>query len=462
MQSATTRPNIDQAQQVCISCKAQKRRCNKALPRCSYCTRRNWSCKYHPSDEIRTSTLASEHVWDIVPVPNEIADIQSLDFPSMLFLDPNLLQHGQIEIPRPTPPVPAHVLQLLGDLNQVHITADKFFEFTHAWMPFISKKRFYDIHLKPSYQSRPDVVLLFLSLKLITTLPPTSPRNPRTSLYHAVKHYYLEVEGSSTFSIPVLQAGILLALYELGHAIYPAAYLSIGACARYAHALGINGSGTMVTTRVTTLVEVEERRRVWWVIVIIDRFVNIGCPGRPFATSRPTLDDLLPADDAEWDQGMVRTDDSSTLLSPMSTHMSKFSLLCQAARLLDQVLCYMSCDDGKDDDRWMQLERTLQSMLTVSMSRHEYALATFHTITETITANLVQKRCFVDRDPESTSPWGLYCVYRICASFLRDENEPESKAMMAKLKESFYTVDRRWNAAGVYLQLLEAREVMKG
>jgi hypothetical protein len=65
-----------------------------------------------------------------------------------------------------------------------------------------------------------------------------------------------------------------LALYELGHAIYPAAFLSIGACARYAHALGINVSRTLKTRKVLTLVEVEERRRVWWAIVILDRFVT--------------------------------------------------------------------------------------------------------------------------------------------------------------------------------------------
>ena len=146
-------------------------------------------------------------------------------------------------------------------------------------MPFISKKRFYEIYLRPGFQCQLDVVLLLLSLKLVTTLPPVSPRNPRTGLYHAAQHFYLEVEGSSVFSVLVLQAGVLLALYELGHGIYPAAYLSIGACARYAHALGINGGRTLYTRKVLTLVEIEERRRVWWAIVILDRFV----PGPFFA-----------------------------------------------------------------------------------------------------------------------------------------------------------------------------------
>lgn len=191
----------------------------------------------------------------------------------MLFLDPDILQHGQVEVCQAASPVAEHVLHLLGDVDDIRATACKFFKHIHSWMPFISKKRVYDLYLPSPFQSRPDVVLLLLSLKLITTLPLTSPRNLRTPLYHAVKHFHLQVEGSSTFSLPVLQAAVLLALYELGHAIYPAAFLSVGACARYAHALGISCSGPLQTRRVLTLVEVEERRRTWWAIVILDRLV---------------------------------------------------------------------------------------------------------------------------------------------------------------------------------------------
>lgn len=230
------------------------------------------TCEYLKPEQNRHSVSASGRMSDGLPVDDR-ADAQFIDFPTILFLDPSLLKHGQVEISRAGSLVPADILPLLGDANEIRATASKFFEHIHLWMPFISKKRFYELYLRSSFQSRPDVVLLLLSLKLITTLPPTSPRNPRTPLYYAAKHFYLDVEGSSIFSIPVLQAGVLLALYELGHAIYPAAFLSIGACARYAHALGINVSGTLHTRRVLTLVEAEERRRVWWAIVILDRFV---------------------------------------------------------------------------------------------------------------------------------------------------------------------------------------------
>ena len=39
-----------------------------------------------------------------------------------------------------------------------------------------------------------------------------------------------------------------------------------------------------------------------------DSFVSIGCPGRPFATEDPKVDDLLPASCAAWDRGVRPSD----------------------------------------------------------------------------------------------------------------------------------------------------------
>ena len=73
--------------------------------------------------------------------------------------------------------------------------------------------------------------------------------------------------------IRLLQAGILIAVYEIGHAIYPEAYLSIGHCGRLGQAIGLHD-----TTGVPQLAlepesedEIEERRRVWWAVYILDR-----------------------------------------------------------------------------------------------------------------------------------------------------------------------------------------------
>jgi len=225
----------------------------------------------------------SELPWYGFLSRNDRGNTHKINFPTLLFLDPGILRHGQIEIESGVGPVPVRFLHLLGEMNAIKFTATKCFKHIHCWMPFISKKRFFDCYLDPSFHSQPDVVLLLLSIKLVRELPPIHPPDARTPLYHAANHRHPEVEGSSIFSLPVLQASVLLALYELGHAIYPAAYLTIGACARYAYALGINIGSTVSMTKILTLVELEERRRVWWAIAILDRLVL-----RPL-TSQPPL-----------------------------------------------------------------------------------------------------------------------------------------------------------------------------
>lgn len=52
----------------------------------------------------------------------------------------------------------------------------------------------------------------------------------------------------------------------------------------------------------------------------------------------------------------------------MTGHMSKFALVCQAARLLGEVFNYLSNGSANRDDSWVQLDRTLTSMLTAALN----------------------------------------------------------------------------------------------
>nr|POE51647.1 hypothetical protein CFP56_25854 [Quercus suber] len=306
---ASDAPDVDMAPLACRACRHRKSRCDKALPKCSACTRRKRACEYARAPKQRSSPapLPPSDRWRHSPrYTEDHGPVQTIDLPTMLFLDPNIISHGQVETVQVPIAIPDHILPFVGDFGDIVATATKSFEHIDPWMSFISRKRFFDLHLTSSFRNRPDVVLLVLALKLIATLPSPGLRSPRTPLYHALKQFYLETETSSILSIQVLQAGILIALYEVGHGIYPAAFLSIGACARYAHVMGLGFKAGTGINKVLTLLEFEERRRVWWAIVILDRFVNIGCPGRPFATADPKLSDILPVNDEAWDEGVSR------------------------------------------------------------------------------------------------------------------------------------------------------------
>ncbi|PWY79280.1 hypothetical protein BO70DRAFT_430067, partial [Aspergillus heteromorphus CBS 117.55] len=165
MQASGSESSLEQAPQVCRACKIRKRKCNKALPKCSSCAKRNVVCDYTSPERTGYSEQAfASNPW--------APPAQSIDFPTMLFLDPGLLQQGQVEIAQAVTPIPTHILHMLGDIEDIRATACKFFEHIHTWMPFISKKRFHELSLRPSFHSRPDVCMLLLYLKLITVLPP--------------------------------------------------------------------------------------------------------------------------------------------------------------------------------------------------------------------------------------------------------------------------------------------------
>lgn len=128
------------------------------------------------------------------------------------------------------------VLTILIQGNGILGIAQSYFNKIHFWMPFISKKR---IELgTPFRDGGPDLAMLFLAMKLVTT-----PHEQTGSLYRTVRAFFRTLEDGSILSLPCLQAMILVALYEYSHSIYPAAWLTVGACSRYADIIGLSPSG---------------------------------------------------------------------------------------------------------------------------------------------------------------------------------------------------------------------------
>lgn len=172
----------------------------------------------------------------------------------------------------PTVSAPSHLFNVVGDIFEVRLVAARFFETVHTYLPIISKKLFYDRLINPLLRPRADAALLCLCMKVVIWTPSRYDDDPRTEAYMAAKTYIVELEASGVFTLPVLQACILISLYELGHGIYPAAHMSISACATYGYALGLNIAGTKASYERCTWIEIEEQRRVWWSILILERY----------------------------------------------------------------------------------------------------------------------------------------------------------------------------------------------
>ncbi|MCJ1265250.1 hypothetical protein MMC22_005125 [Lobaria immixta] len=258
-------------------------------------------------------------------------------FPAVFFLDSRVFQLAQVEMPRITMSFSPDVVSFT---REGKLIATRYFEDIHTWMPIVSKYRFYNHLMNPLLEHRSDLTILLFCMRLISwsAVEHADGDKPRTRAYLAAKRLLVDAESAGILTLQILQAILLVTIYEIGHGIYPAAYITIGTCARYGTALGIdrqkpseNGSPSL------SEVEQEERRRVWWAIVILDRFMSIGFPGRSAATETPGPNDLLPTDDALWDQGKKRGL-LFTVSSPATVNMGSFARLAKATYLLCLVL----------------------------------------------------------------------------------------------------------------------------
>jgi hypothetical protein len=280
---------LSYASTACLQCRRSKRRCDKKRPSCNICVRKEVDCSYParrrpnpapPATHISLSPELQSRSNDREPsqlsLPSTLSnDITSNDTTvnAVYFISPRLFLQTQLELPRPSSLISSEVSFLLGE-NSYHRTASFFFTTIHRWLPIVSKRVFYNNLLSPLAQRRTELNLLILSMKLCCTSPSGDEGEGavKTDLYHAVKRYHHDI-SASFLSLSVLQAGILIALYELSQAIYPAADLTVGACARYGLALGV-GNFTSASTagyRALSFDEVEERRRVWWAVLLFER-----------------------------------------------------------------------------------------------------------------------------------------------------------------------------------------------
>lgn len=162
--------------------------------------------------------------------------------------------------------IPEGFANIIYDKEQVRCIVSQYIQIAHPWMPIISKIR---LDRMISSNIRPDGALLIGCMKLLISTPNFSPR---TALYISVKQFASTLEAAGFLSLRSLQAGLLIAVYEMGHSVYPAAYTTVGLVARQGIALGIHKeSALQLPQEPLRWLDWEERQRVWWLILILDR-----------------------------------------------------------------------------------------------------------------------------------------------------------------------------------------------
>lgn len=198
----------------------------------------------------------------------QLSELSELDIVAASYIEPDTVTRVQLETARRDASITKPIANLVGNVEDIRLTAETFFNTTHTWLPIVSKEQFHNHLLEKLAVQRSDIILLILSMKLLTSRVLVA----RSVLYRTVKQLYFDIESSGRLSVPVLQAAILVAVYELGHGVYPAVILSVGNCARIGVLLGLE---TYLTVPGgipgVPWIEHEERRRIWWAILLLDR-----------------------------------------------------------------------------------------------------------------------------------------------------------------------------------------------
>lgn len=274
MTTARRNSNLPLATRSCEACKLRKRKCTRELPECRLCIRcvpvlYASSIRTSADPSTRSARRSCSYNSDNKQHSETDSSKQALknDFPVAFFLDPVLSNCcAPLSTPRCQLPIPPQVEACLGDDDSKKALAAEYFKTAHRWMPIISRIRLYGSLINSLQHTDHGVTSILLAMKLALSCPPEA--NACSEIYVVLKEFQLRLEMAGYVSIYTLQSAILIAMYEMGHAIFPGAFTSISTCARHATTLSINEP---LPVQGKAWIEQEERNRIWWAILILDR-----------------------------------------------------------------------------------------------------------------------------------------------------------------------------------------------
>jgi Fungal specific transcription factor domain len=196
--------------------------------------------------------------------------------------------------------------------------------------------------------------------------------NMQSSLYYKVKNLIVLLETKADPSLDLVHCRALVTFYEMGHGLHRAAYISLAACARAARVIGLHRKRWRNLNADSDRLVLEEEKRTWWAIVLMDRFINLCNGDAFFVTDDPARTDPLPIEDLLWSESFRRADlegliEAAPLLdTPFNITVGQLARECQISHLAGYVVRHVFepvPDPHFNAEEALQLERTLKAYL---------------------------------------------------------------------------------------------------
>lgn len=167
------------------------------------------------------------------------------------------------------------VSSVVGDHIQLEDATALYFRTIHTWFPIVSEAAYRTklSRLRVQTAAAPsDLSLLILCVALVCKEPVDGELPPLArSQYASLKSFVALLEAMGLNTLQMLQSRALLTIFEVGHAMYPAACISATANTCAATALGINATDEKLHTLYQNSKTAEEARQTWRGIVITER-----------------------------------------------------------------------------------------------------------------------------------------------------------------------------------------------
>lgn len=162
--------------------------------------------------------------------------------------------------------------QIMGDKLTTEGIVRYYFGTVNSWFTIIERRNFEERLERMWSEPSAETGLLALCMLLTARSPEETPASVQNSLYHSVKTLCGIVATKTPLSTSVLQANILICLYEFGHLMPQQAYLTLGTCTTIARAFGwLDESFWGQDQWMARARELKLCSILWWSVVFLER-----------------------------------------------------------------------------------------------------------------------------------------------------------------------------------------------
>ncbi|KAF2204950.1 hypothetical protein GQ43DRAFT_453446 [Delitschia confertaspora ATCC 74209] len=290
-----------------------------------------------------------------------------------------------------------HLPELMkADLNHLY------FDRVHSFAPILNRRRYFARAAHPVGAAAPFVSLQHAMWTLAACLG-SGFKDIQKSLYSHTRALLEEWEQTIITEPPPIelaQAWIFLAIYEIMQVNYDRGWLSAGRCFRLVQLMKLHEidvpNGIAESTSLT-FVEIEERRRTFWMAYSLDRFINL-INQLPLTLSEQVILTRLPTAEAAFQRERpIKTPFLSEVISGNSDfqQVSSFNACIILVTISGRCLSH---------HQQCVVERAYGNMLQDFLARHQW----LESLLSDKIKNLLALSSSCDVDDEPTDPMLLF------------------------------------------------------